>query len=192
MKFWLLKLKLSFGAIGRLLLRPAYLIAAVLIALLTLGVVLWAFNLNLLRYILSEPTLMVIERLWFLVSIYGSVLTNFESLVAVSLVLFSALFGINLAALIFVIKQKGKIVSSGGKSAGGIITAIIGAGCAACGTSIISPVLAALGASGSIALAQSVGLAINIASIIIMFFSIYASGKLVANFQARTANSSSP
>lgn len=192
MKFWLLKLKLSFGAIGRLLLRPAYLIAAVLIALLTLGIVLWAFNLNLLRYILSEPTLMVIERLWFLVSIYGSVLTNFESLVAVSLVLFSALFGINLAALIFVIKQKGKIVSSGGKSAGGIITAIIGAGCAACGTSIISPVLAALGASGSIALAQSVGLAINIASIIIMFFSIYASGKLVANFQARTANSSSP
>src|SRR5687768_16819219 len=107
-----LKLKVSYGAIGRLLIQPRYLVLMLLLSSVILGLVLWAFNLNLLSYVLFDSGLPIIERLSFLGKIYGSIGTNFESLLAITLVVFSILFGINMTALVYVLKQRGKFRST--------------------------------------------------------------------------------
>lgn len=184
MKLALLKLKISFVAIGRLMLKPIYGLLAIVIASITLAVVLWAFNLNLLWFVLFDSGLPLLEQFNFLAGIYGSIATNFESSLALTLVLFSILFGINMSALVFVLRQRVRAKAAAGKSIGGLAGAIVGAACAACGTSIVAPLLSALGATGTVGLANSIGAIVNILSIGLILFAIYSLGKVVANLEA--------
>src|SRR3990167_8633658 len=103
MKLWLLKLEVSVGAVAKVLTKPAYAALALVVAAITLAIVLWTFNISLLRFVLFESGLPVWERLSFLAGTYGAIATNFESGLAITLVLFSLLFGINMAALVYVL-----------------------------------------------------------------------------------------
>jgi len=185
MKLILLKIKISYKAVGRMFLHhPQYILYALLFAFVGLGILLWTFNIGLLWYGLSEAPFTILERVTFIGGIYGGIFTNFDSIEAIGLIIFAMLFGINIACLVYVLKSQGKIIKNSAKSSAGLLTAIIASGCAACGTSILTPILISLGATSSIALSRSIGVIISYLSIVLILYAVYGLGKVIVNHQA--------
>ena len=59
--------------------------------------------------------------------------------------------------------------------------AVLASGCAACGTSVLTPLLISVGAGGSLALSREIGIAISYLSLTLVVYSIYSLGGVVAN-----------
>ena len=172
-----LKVKLSLKSLRSVILTPAYTLLAVLASFVALGVLVWITNLGLLWSVVVHSSLGIGGKVDFILDGYKSLFTNFEVLPALTILVFVILFGINLALLAFVAKGSIKTAAAGSsKSIVGIVAGVIGAGCAACGTSILAPVLSGVGASASITLTGLIGLAANILGIGLLLFSIYRLG----------------
>ncbi len=182
MKLFLLKAKLSLFSIGRMYRRyPWLILVAILLSTIIFGILLWMFNLGLLGYVLFQAPLTFAEKSGFIFGVYTSVLTNFDAPQAAALFLFAILFGINLSMLVFVMYARGKVVKQSQKTGLSLVFAIIASGCAACGTSILTPVLVSIGAGGSLALSREIGIAISYLSLLLVLYSIYSLGAAVAN-----------
>ncbi|HVE80929.1 MAG TPA: hypothetical protein VNA68_02200 [Candidatus Dormibacteraeota bacterium] len=185
MSLLLLKIKVSARAVLTIL-ASRYGLAALVMAVIALGVLLWVFNLNLLAYIFASPNLSFIEKVQFVLNGYGSVFTNFDSLGAATILAFSVLFGVNAAVLWYVLVGVGREAArEGGKSGLSLAAAIIGAGCAVCGTGFLGPLLAAVGAGTSVGLIRTIGIAANILAIALSVYSIYGLGKRASALQAK-------
>lgn len=141
-----IKLKIGLGCAIKVFRRPAYIALALLAALAASGSILWSLNLNLLRYIVLEAPISAAAKVVFFFDVYKDVYTDFSSVQNTMVVIFSVLFGMNLALLIFVLKHRGLQSIPKKSGIGGFALAIIGGGCIACGTSLIAPLLATLGA----------------------------------------------
>lgn len=181
-----LKLKLNVGlkGVGSVMTSPLYILLAFLVSFLSLGILLWSLNIDLLSYIIFEAPLNVIEKLDFIFDVYGSILTNYESFQATVMALFSVLFGVNIAVLVYVMRGGQKEAIKSKSSVGGLSLAVIGGGCIACGTSIITPLLATLGATSSIAFTNAIGLYLNLIGIAFIAFSLISLGQRAATIQA--------
>jgi len=112
---------------------------------LLLGLLLWALNVQVIGYILFRTPLGAGEKLSFLWSTCRELLQAYPIGQSVSMVLFSLLFSLNIWLLVFVLRHSPRSTPKGSSVFGGLL-AIIGAGCAACGTSLIAPFAATLGA----------------------------------------------
>ena len=178
-----LRLKVSLKGIGYVMTRPHYVLLAFLVSFISLGILLWSLNIDLLGYIFFEAPLNLIEKFDFILDVYGSILTNYESFQAMVMALFSMLFGINIAVLIYVMRGGQKEAIKSKSSVGGLSLAVIGGGCIACGTSIITPLLATLGATSSIAFTNAIGLYLNLIGIAFITFSLISLGQRVATIQ---------
>ena len=179
-----LRLKVGLKGVGHVMTRPPYLFLAILVSIFSLGILLWSLNIDLLGYIFFEAPLNIIEKIDFIFDVYGSILTNYESFQAIVMVLFSLLFGINIAVLVYVMRGGQKEAIKSKSSVGGLSLAVIGGGCIACGTSIITPLLATLGATSSIAFTNAIGLYLNLIGIVFIVFSLISLGQRVATIQA--------
>ncbi len=165
---------------------PLFILVTLLLTVLIFGILLWLFNLGLLAYVLFRSPFSIVEKLGFIFSVYTSVFSNFDTPQAIVLVLFSVLFGMNLTMLIFILYSRGKVVKESKKTGLSLVLAIIASGCAACGTSILTPLLVSIGASGSLALSRNLGIIISYLSLLLVLYSIYSLGAAVANTLATT------
>jgi len=178
------KLRVSWRAVRRVLMRPAYLTLAVLSGFAMIGVILWALNLNLLFYIWTESPLSFVEKISFVFQVYPNLFNQYATTLSTSYLVFGTLFGINISLLSFVLRARGRRAVKTGKSAGGVFAAILSSGCAACGTSILTPVLTLLFGGASIALANDIGLVINLLGSGLILYSIYTLGPTIATILA--------
>lgn len=182
MRLFLTKVKLSIFSIGRMYKRyPLFILLTVIFSMLIFGILLWLFNLALLGYVLFQSPFSIGEKFSFIFGVYGSVFTNFDTPQALALFVFAVLFGINLSMLVFVIYGRGKVVSASKKTGLSLLFAIIASGCAACGTSILTPLLISIGAGGSLALSREIGIVVSYLSLLLVLYSIYSLGAVVAN-----------
>lgn len=157
----------NFRAFAATLSHPVYLLVALGIGFLIFTILLWFFNLALLVYISKTPVLDVWGRLEFISGSYLGVLGNLSNLNAAAMLIFSALAGAYIAGLIYLSKLSGAKGARRGYRATGI--ALLGSGCAACGGSIIAPILSGLASPLANAVSQLVGfLAYSLAILIIM------------------------
>jgi cbb3-type cytochrome oxidase subunit 3 len=153
-----------------------------------MGAVLWSLNIGLLGFVLFEAPLTLIQKLEFLLNIYGSIATNYASFQALTITIFSVLFGFNIATLVYVFRRGQRNVWRSKGSGGSVMFAALGGGCAACGTAVITPLLGALGASASSALVSSIGNIALLIAIALTLYSIYSLGQRAASLQAQEAN----
>jgi hypothetical protein len=151
-----------------------------------LGVLLWLPNFGLLLSTLSDSRMAVAERLAFAGSAYGSLFVNNSVPGGVVLVMFAALSGINLALLAYVVSSSlRQAASSGAANLGAILAASVGAGCAACGTSFVAPLIGGLvGTAASITFTRELGVMANGFGIALLAYSIYRLGIAAAGLRA--------
>ena len=180
MSLFLLKLKISFSSVLEVLLKWQYFIIALVGYLVAEAMVLWSLNVDLVKYILFDSGVSISTKFEFFFSVYRDIFTNYESAQALVIIFFSLLFGINTALVVFVLKNQDYRSIPKKSGFGGLIFAVIGGGCLACGTSILYPLLITLGLSTSI-VAQQIGMVLSIIGSIFLMFSIYKLGG-VASF----------
>lgn len=183
------KLTVSARGVWAVIKKPSYLLFSLLVSAGALGVILWSLNFNLLGYIIFQAPLDLFQKAHFLLQIYGSIITNYQNTQALTMVVFSVLFGLNLSMLVYVVRNGRKQALKSGKSTGGLVFAVIGSACAACGVSIVGPLAALVGATATTALVSHVSTIANTLAIILITYSLFSLGVSAASLSARNKNS---
>lgn len=158
--------------------KPRYALMAVLIAVSVFVFAVWLPNVSLIISVLGSDVATTGEKASFLVSLLDSITTNFTVLSAVVTTGISVLFGMDLALLAYYISMARVtegVRSISSVSIAGLISGFFGIGCAACGTFILSSVLALAGASSVLAYAPFGGEEFGLVGVGLL---LYAGSKL--------------
>lgn len=165
-----LRLKLAGCGLLTVLRRPLYLLLALGVGAVVMGVLLWLLNFNLLIYIFSDNFLSPLAKMGFLLDGYASVFTNFEAFSAVSILIISVLMGLTVAVAVHI--GRSQALATGRRGAGAMVAALVGSGCAVCGTSILGPLLSGLVGGAAASVATSIGQVANTAAIALLAYSL--------------------
>jgi len=162
--------------------RPAYLLLAGAIALIVLAATLWLPNYRLLGAVFSTPGVALATKLQLLAGLAGGLASNFGVVAAVAVVIVPVLFGVDVAMIVYFAKQRRARLARGeiAASLGGAASGAIAAGCAACGSFLLLPVLSFLGAAGALALLPLGGAELGLVSIVLLLLSIYLIARKIA------------
>jgi len=181
------KVRVILKSILTLLSKPTYIVLMVISMISMAGLIIWSLNLELIAYIIFDTPLTIFEKLEFFAYGYQSLFTSYDSFLSLGIIIFSFLFGINIGMLAYVIRRQG-LKSIPKKSGGsGFMFAILGGGCVACGTSLLAPVLATVGAT-SVPLLRGIGAIFTWAGSVLIVYSIYQLSLLVASSNFKDSN----
>ncbi len=162
--------------------NPLYAVLGFVIGFIMSGFVIWALNFNLLEYVLTEAPISAAEKARLLWDVQTGIYTKYSSPQATGIILFGQFFGVNAALIIYAIR-KGlfrKIPKKSGTA--GFIVAVLSGGCIACGTSILAPLFATIGATSS-AFVADLSNYLNWISILLISYSIYKLGGVINSVQ---------
>lgn len=173
--------KTIWEAGGQVFRNPAYITIAGTLAVAAFLFSIWFPNLGLIGEVLQTSSASVGTKVNFLASLVGGITTNFSVLSAGYIVLISSLFGVNVAMIIYYLRQKRAFVSKRELTvgAGGIASGVLGIGCAACGSFLLSSTLSLASASGAVALLPLKGGEFRIVSIALLSTSLYLIGRKI-------------
>lgn len=163
--------------------QPKYIAGAIIGAFLSSSLVIWSLNLDLVKYIIFEAPITLADKLRFFGTTYNDIFTTYESNQALGILIFAVLFGINISMLIFVLKNKGFKEIPKKSGFGGTVFAVLSGGCVACGTSLLAPIAATFGATSG-AFLRDLSIWLNWVASILIIYSIYKLGQLVAAIKA--------
>lgn len=163
--------------------KPAYVILALLISALAFAVAVWLPNFRLVAGIVSSPDVPLSSKIELPISLLGSIITNFTLLSASYTIAIAVLFGIYVAMTVYFLKRRIKEVGQGGIATGflGITSGVLGVGCAACGSFLLTSLLAFIGAGGALALLPFQGSEFGILGAILLAFAVFTTAKQIEN-----------
>lgn len=129
-------------------------------------------NLRLIAGLMFDSSIPVSARLKIPINFLGSIGTNFSWFSASYTIAIAIFFGINLAMIVYYIQRRKEVLQQSGLAAsfGGVASGMLGIGCAACGSFILS----ALGAAGAVALLPLKGVEFGILSVGLLGISIFS------------------
>jgi len=150
--------------------------------------VVWSLNFGLVQYILFEaPKLSFADKAAFFHSGTWTALTTYNRAQTVGIQIFSVLFAVNTALLIYVLRRTNiKKIPKKGPGAS-LFFAMLSSGCVACGTSILAPVLITLGLT-SAPLVHDLSTIFSSIGSILLFYSIYKLAAIVNQLKVTSKN----
>ena len=131
-------------------------------------------QLQVLRYVFTAPTFTGGDKMRAFFASFGALQTNFGLTQQIILVVSALLFGITIASVVFYARRQFIAVRSAGFPLFGAIVGILGVGCSACGSVVIT---AALGTGASVFVARYFplqGLEFSLIGLLIMGFALYS------------------
>lgn len=162
--------------LGRVFRHVRYIMGAAGVAFTVLSAALLLPNADVILQVFSSGAVSLSLKFSFLFGLYGSLATNFTLFSGLYLVLVAVLFGINIGLLTFYIRRrqvKSRNTTAPLASLGGIVSAALGIGCAACGSVILTAVLSIFGAGGLLVFLPLHGIEFQFIGILMLCFSIY-------------------
>ena len=164
--------------LGTIFANPVYISIAMFIAWVVFTFAVLLPNIPLIGVVLFADTASAIEKVHFLFSLYGSIGTNFTLVSAASTFIIAVLFGINVTLLLYYIQvvrgATSNVRSTGVAGISGLVSGVLGIGCAACGTFVLTSVLTLFGASGIIAYLPFGGVEFGFIGIGLLLYSTYS------------------
>ena len=158
-----------------------YLILAGIVGFVVFAFSTWLPNLGLISKVITSSTASFFDKATFLAGLLGSIQTNFTLFSASYTIAIAVLFGINVAMFVYFMNRRKKFAKQSGMaaSAGGLFSGMLGIGCAACGTLVLGPLFALVGAGGLIAILPFGGQEFGIAGVGMLGFSIFLTAKKI-------------
>lgn len=175
------RMAISLSALVRLLyFKPQYLLLAAISSFLFYELIFWFLNLGLAHYLFVSPYLSLSDKLGIVIGSYAGVFAYPLSGLAVTLFIVSTLQGISISAIVYTIRReresnKGMVKNLGGTGIAALLS-VLGLGCAACGSSLVTPILTFLFASSSVALAETVGFYSALLALVVAAVTTYLAG----------------
>lgn len=158
--------------------QARYAALAGLATLIAFALAVWLPNLKLIAQLINDSQISIGLKVKIPFSFLGSIATNFSFFSASYTIAISLLFGANLALMVFYIrKRKALSRQSNLSSFGGISSGVLGIGCAACGSFILS----VLGITGAVALLPLRGAEFGILSVVLLGASIFSLSQKLAS-----------
>lgn len=179
MKRYLRDLQAAFAEVFAHL---SYLTLAGVLATAAFLFAVWFPNFELIGEIFSAPDASAAAKLQIVLSLLGGIVTNFSLLSAASTVAVTVLFGINVAMVVYLLKQK-RAAAAGQNIAigtGGVASGALGIGCAACGSFAASTVLSFFGAAGALAILPWQGEEFGMLGVMLLAVSVSLMSKKIA------------
>lgn len=173
--------RLVAEAVVEVLRRPAYALLAVAIMLVVLGATLWLPNYRLLGAVFTTPGVTLATKLQLLASLFGGLAESYGAAGAATTATIPVLFGVDVAMIVYFIRRRARLARGEiAASVGGAASGAIAAGCAACGSFLLLPLLSFLGAAGALALLPLGGAEIGLLSIALLLLSVYLIARKIA------------
>ena len=161
--------------------RPKLVVYAILSAMVVFTFSVWLPNWKLVAALMPSELATATEKASLLLSLYGSIQTNFTVVSASYTIAIAVLFGMNVALFIHYIRtRQGRISSSSSAiGLGGLVSGFFGVGCAACGTFILTAALGLIGGVGLISILPLGGEEFGILGVLLLGYSMYAITKKI-------------
>ncbi len=155
--------------------NPRYMVLAALVAVLVFAFAVWLPNWRLVITVITSPSVSFIEAISIMLGLFLSIGTNFTVVSASYTVLIAVLFGTNVALLTYYVSKRNGTIQGKGSAlgVGGVVSGIFGIGCAACGSFILTSVLALIGAGGIITLLPFGGEEFGILGVALIGYATY-------------------
>ena len=170
------------AAFKRVFVSPSYIALAGVLAMLAFLLAVWFPNLGLIAEVFSSPDVPLAAKLGISLSLLGGIVTNFSLLSAGYTIAIAVLFGITAAMIAYLLRQS-RVAAAGqniGIGSGAVASGVLGIGCAACGSLILGAALPSLGAAGALAALPLDGQEFGILSVALLFVSLLAVSKSIA------------
>jgi len=172
-----------FQALQKVFRKPIYILLALVTSFAVFAFAVWLPNISLIVKVMGHPGISLTQKLDLPISLLGSIVTNFTLLSALYTITIAILFGINVAIFVYFLRRRITDVEQSGIATGffGITSGVIGMGCAACGSFLLTSLLSLVGASGILAFLPLGGGEFGILGVILLSVSIYLTAKKIQN-----------
>ena len=158
--------------------KPLYLSLTSIVAWLILSVSILFPNASLLWQVMGSSSMTLFAKIQFVATFYGALVTNFTPFSATYTILISLLFAINVSLLVFYIRRQRSIFKGVGHvsvaGVGGLTAGFLGIGCAACGTFVLTSLLALIGAGSILTILPLKGQELGVLAVGLLAYSVYA------------------
>lgn len=170
-------------ALQKVFQKPAYALFSLGVSAVVFVLATWLPNIRLITSVVSSPDIPFLSKLELPVSLVGSIATNFTLFSASYTIAIALLFGVYLAMSLYFLRRRIREVGQVGIAAGflGATSGVLGIGCAACGSFLLTNVLSLVGASGALAFLPFGGSEFGIIGVLLLVFSIYLVAKQIEN-----------
>ncbi|MFC4357530.1 hypothetical protein ACFO0N_06140 [Halobium salinum] len=152
---------------------PGYALFAGVAAAVALSAFVLSQNLTLVADLVVGGSLPLSNRLRILAGLYPFLGTSYSALTGVALLLVAVLVGVDLAMVTYHVREHGLGARESGGSAVGVTLGMLGAGCAACGSTVLAGLFSVFGASGALLLLPLEGLEFSLFALVALLLSMY-------------------
>lgn len=170
-------------ALQKVFRKPTYVLLALATSFVMFAFATWLPNIRLIVSVLGTSDIPFWQKLELPITLLGSIATNFTLLSASYTIAIVILFGINLAMVIYYLRRRISEAKQSGITTGvfGITSGILGMGCAACGSFLLTNILAFFGVSGVLAFLPLAGGEFGILGVVLLMASVYMTTKQIQN-----------
>lgn len=188
LRFFVVKLKLSAKTLAWLLAKWRYSLLALTIAFLFFELMYWLFNMSVLGIILGSGNVSFTDKIAVLLSPFHSVAAASGIFLFTLMLLVSLTQGVAIAALTYIFRHQNKIDPSliGGSSVVSLL-ALLGLGCPACGTSLLTPLVAVFVSGSAVAISEKIMNVVLPFALTIGIYGLYVVGLKLANVRVTSA-----
>lgn len=170
-------------ALKKVFRNPAYTLLALFISVTVFVFATWLPNIRLIVRIMNHPGISFSDKVALPVNLIGSIATNFTLLSAIYTIIIAILFGMNVAMVAYFLKRRIVEVQQAGIGTGflGITSGVLGMGCAACGSFLLTSILSLFGASWLLSYLPLAGGEFGILGVILLAISLYLTARKIQN-----------
>ncbi len=170
-------------ALQKVFTKPWYALLALSTSAAVFALAVWLPNIPLIVRVMGHPGISFSQKLDLPISLLGSISTNFTPLSASYTVAITILFGVNLSMFVYFLRRRVALVKQSGVATGifGLGSGILGMGCAACGSFLLTSILSLVGAGGILAFLPLAGGEFGLLGVILLAVSLYLIAKKIQN-----------
>ncbi len=170
-------------ALQKVFRKPGLVILALVVSALVFVFAVWLPNLSLIVKIMGHSGITLSQKLSLPASLLGSIVTNFTLLSASYTIAIAILIGMNVAMVVYFLRHRIDEVRQSGIGTGffGIASGVLGMGCAACGSFLLTSFLSLFGASWILSYLPLGGSEFGILGVILLATALYATAKQIEN-----------
>lgn len=156
-------------------LKRGYVLSGIVVTLILFFGGIWAAPFPLVSRICLDSSIPLSERWTLSVNLLSSSFSDVPSADMMYLATIAILIGINTALVLAYVRMRRDKMRASGVASGvlGTLAGLLGLGCAACGTFVLSPLLVTIGAGGLLTLLPFGGEELKYIGIILLLLSAY-------------------
>lgn len=153
--------------------QPVYGLLTIGIFLTVMLFAIWLPNLSFVADIVTSSSLALGQKISILTSSLGAIQTNFTFLSKMLTIIVALLFAVQISVITYYLKRRIHLQKAAGISGIGMVSGLLGVGCAACGSVILSALFGVGATASFIGVLPLKGQEFGLLSIAILVFSLF-------------------